>query len=208
MDDRENQEFYSILLTKIVDIIDQASSKDCFFIAVALSKNIIAPGAFPKDLFYNLYLTTVQYIDQYNLSDLSYFLMLFCTPIASKLFYFQYNLGEKIPIEFWEKVVEPQLKQALEDFKTYKDDLNIELFLDDYMRCLMGIAMAEYSSEDLMRESTEVMMDNFLELNNHTIENFIYSLTRMRNQDQDLWVKITNEVVKRKLIVDDKINEF
>lgn len=86
MDDRDNQDLYKILLKRIVDNMDKAGSKDCFYMAVALSKNVIDPGVFPSDLYYTLYLNTVQYIDEYNLSDLSYFLMLFCTPFARKSF--------------------------------------------------------------------------------------------------------------------------
>ena len=88
MDDRANQEFYSLILDRMLEYIGEASSRDCFFCAVALSKNIIHPESIPNDLYYTLYLKTVEYIEQYNLSDLSYFLMLFCTPNASKFSYF------------------------------------------------------------------------------------------------------------------------
>ncbi|CAI2366824.1 unnamed protein product [Moneuplotes crassus] len=198
MDDRNNQSLYKILLGKIVANMDNAKSQDLFFLAVALSKNIIDPSVFPKDLLSSMYLATVQYIDQYNLSDLSYFLMLFCTPGAE----------EHIPEEFWEKVIEPQLMQAIEDFETHKQDINIELFLDDYMRCLMGVTMAEQMNEEFWDASLAMMTDNIHELNNHTIENLIYSLTRSRLKKQEIWLKLVDVVIERKLIVEDQMNEF
>lgn len=84
MDEKDNQELYGTLLTKLVDTMDKASSKDCFFIVVALSRHLIDPQIIPSDLFYTLYLNTVQYIDQYSLSDLTYFLMLFSSPFVRK----------------------------------------------------------------------------------------------------------------------------
>lgn len=86
MDDRENQDHYGLLMKQLVKVMDKASSRDCFYIAVALSRNIIAFESIPTDMFYTLYLNTVQYIDQYNLSDLSYFLMLFSSPFVRKSF--------------------------------------------------------------------------------------------------------------------------
>ena len=86
MDQKDNQEIYKQILTKLVELMDKASSRDWFFIAVSLARNIIDFETIPTDLYYTLYLNTVQFIDQYNLSELSYFLLLFSSPSVRKCF--------------------------------------------------------------------------------------------------------------------------
>ncbi|CAI2366509.1 unnamed protein product [Moneuplotes crassus] len=198
MDSRDNQALYQTVLSKINDHIDTAESKDCFYIAVALSKNLIEPNRIPSDLLYNLYLTTVQFIEEYNLSDLSHFLILFCSPIAN----------DKIPEDFWQKVVEPQLIQAMEDFEAHKEHINIELFLDDYIKCLMGVAMSGQIHEEFCNDSLEMIITNLDECNNHTIENLIYTLVRSKIDENEVWNHLIDQVIKRQLIIDDEINEF
>jgi hypothetical protein len=84
MDDQTDQDQYRMLLKGVVDKMDKASSKDCFYIAVALSKNLIALPNIPTDMFYMLYLNATKYIEEYNLYDLSHFLLLFSHPEVRK----------------------------------------------------------------------------------------------------------------------------
>ena len=87
MDQKNNQELYKLILQKLVELMDKASRIDWFYIAVALARNIIDFETIPTDLYYTLYLNTVQYIDQYNLSELSYFLLLFSAPSVRKFLF-------------------------------------------------------------------------------------------------------------------------
>jgi hypothetical protein len=91
MDMKQNQELYSLIMKQLVECMDEAESRDCFYIAVALSRNMINPEAIPSDIFYMLYLNSVRYIEQYNLSDLSYFLLLFSNPYVRKLLFLSFR---------------------------------------------------------------------------------------------------------------------
>ena len=68
--------------------------------------------------------------------------------------------------------------------------------------------MSEKATPEIWKDFTTVMHENLHELNDHTIENLIYSLTRSRIKDEKLWQKISELVVSKRMIVDDKINEF
>lgn len=72
----------------------------------------------------------------------------------------------------------------------------------------MGITMAEQTTEDLWIESLSILEPNLEELNTHTLENLIYSLTRSRHENQEIWEKLVEQVTDRRLIIDDHINEF
>ena len=187
MDNRDSQELYKKILKQIVSNMDGASSIDCFHIAVSLSKNVISFESIPQDLFYTLYLNSVRYIDDYNLSDLSYFFMLFSTPYVQ----------EQIPRDFWTKTVEPQLLKALEDYTKYKENINIELFLDDYIRCFMALSMTSLASEDIWDATSKIISRDLSHLNAHTIQNFIYCLVRNRIRNQESWDKIVFIAVEK-----------
>lgn len=74
--------------------------------------------------------------------------------------YFIYCIEEYVPKEFWVNSVEPQLFQALEDFNKHKENIDITLFLDDFMRCFMGMAMSGHTSEKLWEAVGEVITEN------------------------------------------------
>ena len=113
-----------------------------------------------------------------------------------------------MPNEFWVNVVEPQLVQALADFEKHQENIDKTLFLDDFTRCFMSLSMTGNASEKLWASVSKVMRDNIEMLNNLTIENLTYALSRSRRKDNEFWTRLVQHAVKYRLVVDDKINEF
>jgi hypothetical protein len=96
----------------------------------------------------------------------------------------------------------------LSDFDTYEEDIDTELFLDDYIRCFMSLSMTNEASDKVWKKTSEVMIKNMDSLNDHSMENLIYSLARSRRDDKQLWHTIAQFVVQKNLLKEDRINEF
>ena len=98
--------------------------------------------------------------------------------------------------------------QAIEDFKTHRDEIEIAFFLDDFMRCFMSHVVSEKASDKIWEAVSEVIIKDINIINDLTIENLIYSIVRSRRKDEKLWNILVFTTAQKKLVADHKINEF
>lgn len=98
--------------------------------------------------------------------------------------------------------------QAIGDFKAHREEIEVSFFLDDFTRWFMSHVVSEKASDKIWEAVSEVMIKDIDSLNELTIENLIYSMVRSRRKDEKLWNILVFATTQRRLVVDDKINEF
>lgn len=91
-------QFWKEFLESILNKIDKASSKDTFYLCMALGRGKINPTVINSDLFYTLYLNVSRHSmkDEFDLYQLSQLSMFMCSPDASPY----------VPEEFWAETLE------------------------------------------------------------------------------------------------------
>ena len=98
--------------------------------------------------------------------------------------------------------------QAIGDFKAHREEIEVSFFLDDFTRWFMSHVVSEKASDKIWEAVSEVMIKDIDSLNELTIENLIYSMVRSRRKDEKLWNILVFATTQRRLVIDDKINEF
>lgn len=99
MNNRKIQDqFWKDLLDSILNKIDKASSKDTFYLSMALGRGKISPSLINTDIYYTLYLNTSRHClkDEFDLYQVSQLAMFMCSPEASPY----------VPDEFWTETLE------------------------------------------------------------------------------------------------------
>jgi hypothetical protein len=91
-------DFWREFLNSTLNKIDKASSKDTFYLAMALGRGKINPALINSDLYYTLYLNTARHTinDEFDLYQLSQLSMFMCNPYASPY----------VPDDFWKETLE------------------------------------------------------------------------------------------------------
>lgn len=126
-------EFWKEFLNSILNKIDKASSKDTFYLAMALGRGKINPNIINSDLFYTLYLNASRHTlnDEFDLYQLSQLSMFMCNPQASPY----------VPDAFWTETLDTALTSAITNFKKYEGKINKEVYLDDFIRALVSFGI-------------------------------------------------------------------
>lgn len=91
-------QFWKDFLSSTLEKIDKASSKDTFYLSMALGRNRINPAIINTDLYYTIYLNASRHAinDEFDLYQLSQLAMFMCSPQASPY----------VPDEFWTETLE------------------------------------------------------------------------------------------------------
>jgi hypothetical protein len=132
-------DFWKEFLNSTLNKIDKASSKDTFYLAMALGRGKINPALINSDLYYTLYLNTAKHTinDEFDLYQLSQLSMFMCNPHASPY----------VPDDFWKETLESAMNQAIINFKKYEGKINKEVYLDDLIRSLVSFGIRGIASQ-------------------------------------------------------------
>ena len=129
------------IINGILNKFDRASSKDLFYLCIALGKGSqkLPSESISTDVYYAIYLKCLQVMGEFDLYQISQVGNFMSGP----------NVSRNVPDEFWTGCVESALEESLKEFKKYSDLISKESYLDDYMSCLVSFGIRGIASKNL-----------------------------------------------------------
>ncbi|TNV82727.1 hypothetical protein FGO68_gene13221 [Halteria grandinella] len=187
-------QFWKDFLSSILGKIDKASSKDTFYLSMALGRNRINPAIINTDLYYTIYLNASRHAvnDEFDLYQLSQLSMFMCSPQASPY----------VPDEFWTETLEKCLTSAIGNFKKYEGQINKEVYLDDFVRVLVSFALRQAGTQAFVNKIEGFLLGEIDTLKAKMLENVIFFFSKCGTQQNSFIITMLLKKVQDEKLVE------